>query len=59
MKDEQKSTGREKEEQQHPGWEQHEQRRREARTVSVVCLAGTDVLEWGKVDEARIKAKAA
>lgn len=58
-KDARKSTGAEKEEQRHPGWEQQEQRRREARTVRVVCLAGTNVLEWGKVDEARVKAKAA
>lgn len=34
------STGGEKEEQQLPGWEQHAQKKREARAVYVVLLPG-------------------
>lgn len=39
-KDEQDVHGGKKEEQQLPGWEQHAQKKREARTVYVVLLPG-------------------
>lgn len=51
-----KSTGIGKEEQQFPGWGNSRNRRGERPERYV---GGANVLESGKVDEARLKAKAA